>query len=677
MDPPIICISPSLHSLHSTSSARLHAFQYRDGLRSRSPSPSASPSPSPCPSPSTAKDTLPLPPSPERVDSCVSFASSATLNERDSPRSLDAPRESVFGGVLTAEPGEIVVSPDDHAEQPSSEPRRVFLAPTPVSYFADRRYLSRPKIPSELMLDTPIPPRNGIPRSPEIAGGKWEPFVHPEGQLYFRYKNYCTNENMYDESNRWYMDATIRLLQEEIAEKYPDMPETTEIGLRLEVDGEGDQIGCYYLCDMANEEVFWLDEVSPGFFCSLRNLHIVNRDHLSLGAQTAYWEHIYLFPHGRTIDAKMVNTVRTFAGDLGYYICDKETSRTSTAPFSSDDLYRFLQIVNDLRVNERAGEVAPVQYMTILSRLLSLVLYEKFIRYHGTIYAQLECNASVYEDVPLKHTIWFNFVSWLFGYTPRIYFDRLHKIWVDQKVNNTAWRKFINELQDDWTASITPAAVILTANVGFLAIQSVDVADRTPGQIISYISIILSIGNIFACTILARQHRPSMHYYAADAYEYLNDRTGTKEQMEKLAVVLSIPTAFFLWGLLTFFIAVLWVCFYQTNLGARIAVSFACIIAFGNLWAVLRNGDWQPLTKLQILRAKVERTRKLMKKVQTMPKNVAKKLRTMSMDAVTTLRHPRRAATMRKQARDSTLCASDTSTLRSMDSIRRCVENKV
>ena len=62
----------------------------------------------------------------------------------------------------------------------------------------------------------------------------------------------------------------------------------------------------------------------------------------------------------------------------------------------------------------------------------------------------------MYEDVPLKLTIWFHFVSWIFGYTPRIYFDRLHKIWVDQKVNNTAWRKFINELQDDWTASITP-----------------------------------------------------------------------------------------------------------------------------------------------------------------------------------------------------------------------------
>ena len=86
---------------------------------------------------------------------------------------------------------------------------------------------------------------------------------------------------MYDELNCRYMDATIRLLQEQIEERYPDMPEHTEIGLHLEVDPDGDLIGCYYLCDMANEEVFWLDEVSPGFFCSLRNLHIVNREHLS------------------------------------------------------------------------------------------------------------------------------------------------------------------------------------------------------------------------------------------------------------------------------------------------------------------------------------------------------------------------------------------------------------
>lgn len=66
------------------------------------------------------------------------------------------------------------------------------------------------------------------------------------------------------------------------------------------------------------------------------------------------------------------------------------------------------------------------------------------------------------------------------------------------------------------------SAVILTANVGFLAIQSVDQGgipgpDRSAGQIVSYISTLLSIGNIIACTVLGQQHRPTSHIYAMEA----------------------------------------------------------------------------------------------------------------------------------------------------------------
>ena len=81
--------------------------------------------------------------------------------------------------------------------------------------------------------------------------------------------------------------------------------------------------------------------------------------------------------------------------------------------------------------------------------------------------------------------------------------------------------------QPVYNTFITPpqAVVILAANVGFLAIQSIDqvdendnpVRDRSVGQIVSYISTIFSIGNILACTILARPHRPSMLHYAEDA----------------------------------------------------------------------------------------------------------------------------------------------------------------
>lgn len=53
--------------------------------------------------------------------------------------------------------------------------------------------------------------------------------------------------------------------------------------------------------------------------------------------------------------------------------------------------------------------------------------------------------------------------------------------------------------------------MLLTANVSFLAIQSID-TDHMPGfrsvpQIMSYASILLSLANYMLCQVLLRQHR--------------------------------------------------------------------------------------------------------------------------------------------------------------------------
>ena len=112
--------------------------------------------------------------------------------------------------------------------------------------------------------------------------------------------------------------------------------------------------------------------------------------------------------------------------------------------------------------------------------------------------------------------------------------------------------------------------MLLTANVGLLAIQSVDTgkADRSLAQISSYISTFLSLGNIILCTILARQHRLDAHMTAEAAVrlarqcdiratlitrppsqsEYLARRLCIKWGMEILAVIFSLPSALFLWG---------------------------------------------------------------------------------------------------------------------------------
>lgn len=67
---------------------------------------------------------------------------------------------------------------------------------------------------------------------------------------------------------------------------------------------------------------------------------------------------------------------------------------------------------------------------------------------------------------------------------------------------------------------ILQSTIVLTANVGFLAIQSVDEAgmtSRTMGQIVSYLSILLTIGNIAACTMLSWEYRRSTHRHPENA----------------------------------------------------------------------------------------------------------------------------------------------------------------
>ncbi len=54
---------------------------------------------------------------------------------------------------------------------------------------------------------------------------------------------------------------------------------------------------------------------------------------------------------------------------------------------------------------------------------------------------------------------------------------------------------------------------MLTSNVGYLAIQSVDLNDgaaRSPGQIASYLSVVANIGSIILGLLLMRQNRTKM-----------------------------------------------------------------------------------------------------------------------------------------------------------------------
>ncbi|TBU51761.1 hypothetical protein BD310DRAFT_833610, partial [Dichomitus squalens] len=123
-----------------------------------------------------------------------------------------------------------------------------------------------------------------------------------------------------------------------------------------------------------------------------------------------------------------------------------------------------------------------------------------------------------HQETHRDQQIWFRVLSGVFFFAPQLYYNQLLKSWVESRVTMERWTLLNQELQVDWSAGILPSTVILTADVGFLAIQSVDqdvsfTFNRSVGQIASYISIIFTIGYIIACSVLERQRSQALYWY--------------------------------------------------------------------------------------------------------------------------------------------------------------------
>ncbi|KAM5534002.1 hypothetical protein V8D89_012322 [Ganoderma adspersum] len=85
----------------------------------------------------------------------------------------------------------------------------------------------------------------------------------------------------------------------------------------------------------------------------------------------------------------------------------------------------------------------------------------------------------------------------------------------------------------------------------------------------------------------------SSHRSTETAITYLCGRALSKGGIERLAVIFSVPAAFFRWGLVSFAAAILWLSLYGTSGATRIAVCVAASISVLLLIAIVCNGEWK------------------------------------------------------------------------------------
>ncbi|KAI0093584.1 hypothetical protein BDY19DRAFT_989148 [Irpex rosettiformis] len=415
---------------------------------------------------------------------------------------------------------------------------------------------------------------------------EWTPCESPEGNIYFREASYniVTLVDLYNDDYRDGVSKCVLHLLHKIRSQPPEepMPKDTEIVIMLEdYDGDGYVYG-YYLASWEKRCVFWLDDVDCEFVT--RDARVcVTESHIGKHVEYLFCKnfrvHAELFPCGHGAPQDVIDEMKDV---LNSGVFDGITSNNSIFPY---DRVKASEILGCLDLVKPSQKSASDMWM--VARCKQNLTEYKFLNYHGEQGARIRRDDSVINNTVRRgRSLLFKLVMPFLFFMPGVYMKEIESVWIDGTVDWISWRKFITLLLKDWNQSIIPATVILSANVGLLTIKSIDTGspNRSATQILSYISSVLSIFNFITVQILSHQHRNSESSSAAKACNFL-------ERRSKQFLGLDLPTALFIWSILTFLASLMVVFFWRTNLATRISLGTILTILF-SITTLLLWFDW-------------------------------------------------------------------------------------
>ncbi|KAG1862798.1 hypothetical protein DFJ58DRAFT_775187 [Suillus subalutaceus] len=374
----------------------------------------------------------------------------------------------------------------------------------------------------------------------------WTAHVHPEGARYFLH-----------EQTRTYTESDVR--SPEVLHDIVYFSNYLRGELRLAIDNKkididyddvelvlepkkamcADIICCYYFVNPAERCLFWLDEYdAEDMLGECRGVTALS--HKRLAVQAQYWKHWEMFPNLCPVAQDILDELKEL---MLHATCDHLTTTRSAAALSADELKQYFEIVKWIRVNSTGDRAHAV---VIIGR-------NQYLNFHGQPCARLSVDQTV-RGWSYKPSIYMTIFAPLLCMAPVAHVRSLHTSFVDDLASTSEWKIFITRLNGQLQNLNLLGTVLLGANVGFLAIQTVDSgAGRSPTQIASYMSLVLSFGSIalgltFITLDLTGRDRGS------EASRFLQRMNDGKHGLEKLAIIYSLPYALLMWSML-FFIA--------------------------------------------------------------------------------------------------------------------------
>ncbi|KDQ28115.1 hypothetical protein PLEOSDRAFT_1112866 [Pleurotus ostreatus PC15] len=418
----------------------------------------------------------------------------------------------------------------------------------------------------------------------------WTKYVHPDGCPYwYDTKNkILTDVNLLDEEiflqTRRFVDIIFDYIRAENLQLEPDVELVVET---VKYDWDEEYRCGYYFVHHKSRSLFWLQEfdVSYALWDAQANTSL---SHVKLEIEVSYWQHWEFFCNIQVVTEDLLNELTNI---LITDLVDLQTSDTSNALFSADELQSYLGAI---KISRRLIDAPCKGSPFIIGRLMSLYMRQRFANFWGEYGARLHREQSVHHPEGRPRTWLITLLSPILFNAPDIHLRGLHLIFIDEVAAAQPWRAFIKKLGDEWQDFIINSAVLLAANVAFLAIQSVDndKADprRSPSQIASYLSTLTSVSSMIVGLLLVRQTRTKGRDTAKAAADYLRARQYRVVGHEPLAIMYSLPYAFLI--MVLFMIAFLLACLLDTTLITRLLAGITGLICLTLIfWCIWMNWD--------------------------------------------------------------------------------------
>ncbi|KAF8842910.1 hypothetical protein BDN67DRAFT_965056 [Paxillus ammoniavirescens] len=431
----------------------------------------------------------------------------------------------------------------------------------------------------------------------EIPRG-WSRHIHPEGAPYYYHdasKTY-TEWDIYEPVTKQNIECYACFLWRALAECHPGSGQY-ELVLELVSKGVFEVVCEYYFVNHAERCLFWLDDYEkPDFLIDCKG--VISLSHKKFGIEAEYWLHWDRFPACGVVTKELVKQLKH---SLLYLTLGQLTETrpvggftvTSAVESTLDQLKNYTSLVNNIDAN---NETQDDHSAVIIGRIMHYLSKSKYLNFHGEECVRLRDDQSVHG--------WRYEPSWFMAVLAPILFmapvtniRSLHKLYVDELVRMDRWSAFVNDFTSQLQETNLLATVLLTTNVGFLAIQSVDsYTSRSLRQIASYLSVISSIASIMLGLIFIERSRHNRSNNVHKAVEFLERFHHRKHGLEVLAWIFSLPYAYLMWGMVFFFIAFSAECY---NVGRDIVRGYlgAVMIVLGipaalSVWASREKRDY-------------------------------------------------------------------------------------